>query len=124
MKKMNCWEVKKCGREPGGVHKDLGLCAAAVDTRLHGTHGGKMGGRACWVLAGTLCGGQEQGTFASKYHNCEKCDFYKQVRLEEGSTYTLSIILLKKLQNVKPLFSRDVLNRSGRVLAVPGNAKP
>ena len=27
MKKRNCWEVKQCGREPGGTHeKDLGIC--------------------------------------------------------------------------------------------------
>lgn len=103
MKKMNCWEFKGCGREPGGARKDLGVCPAAVDTRLNGTHGGKMGGRACWVLAGTLCGGKEQGTFAVKYHNCEKCDFYKTVRIEEGPRYNLSIMLLKKLAETKPL---------------------
>ena len=111
MKKQNCWEAKKCGRELGGANKELGVCPAAADTRLHGTHGGKMGGRACWVLAGTLCGGKEQGTFAAKYHNCEKCDFYKQVRLEEGATYTLSIMLLKKLQETKPLFTGNAMAR-------------
>ncbi len=107
MKKLNCWEVKKCGREPGGARKDLGVCPASVDTRLHGTHGGKMAGRACWILAGTMCGGKEQGTFASKYHNCEKCDFYRSVRAEEGPRFTLSIILLKKLQKRPPLISNE-----------------
>ncbi len=106
MKKLNCWEFKGCGREPGGARNDLGVCPASVDTRLHGTHGGKMAGRACWVLAGTLCGGKEQGTFAMKYHNCEKCDFYKAVRAEEGPRYTLSIMLLKKLQET-PSLIRD-----------------
>lgn len=103
MKKLNCWEFKKCGREPGGTKKDLGICPASVDTRLYGAHDGKMGGRACWVLAGTMCGGQEQGTFAKKYHNCEKCDFYKMVRIEEGPRYTLSIMLLKKMEETKPV---------------------
>jgi hypothetical protein len=29
-KKLNCWEVKKCGREPGGVKvKELGVCPAS-----------------------------------------------------------------------------------------------
>lgn len=98
MPKQNCWEVKRCGREPGGVRKDLGICAAAVDNRLNGSHGGKNGGRACWVLAGTLCGGVTQGTFAQKFGNCEKCEFYKQVKREERSAFTLSVNLLQKLK--------------------------
>ncbi len=105
MKKLNCWEFKKCGREQGGARKDLGVCAASVEYRLHGAHGGKHAGRACWVVAGTLCGGEEQGTFAKKYHNCEKCDFYKTVKAEEGPNYTLSILLLKKMNEVKPVVS-------------------
>lgn len=113
MKKINCWEFKKCGREPGGARKDLGACPAAVDTRLHGAHGGKMAGRACWVLAGTLCSGQEQGTFAMKYHNCEKCDFYKLVKSEEGPCYTLSIMLLKRLNETKPLIARKTPASAG-----------
>ena len=28
-------------------------------------------------VAGTLCGGKVQGTFALKLGNCQKCDFYK-----------------------------------------------
>ncbi len=103
MSKLNCWEFKKCGRELGGVRKDLGVCSASVEHRLHGTHGGKHAGRACWVVAGTLCEGQEQGTFAKKYHNCEKCDFYRLVKKEEGPGYTLSIMLLKKLEEIKPV---------------------
>jgi hypothetical protein len=100
MKKMNCWEFMKCGREPKGDKRDLGVCPASVDKRLHGTHSGNMGGRACWVLAGTFCGGREQGTFAAKYSNCEKCDFYKLVRTEEGFRYTLSVVLLNKLNTL------------------------
>lgn len=98
MPKQNCWEVKKCGREPGGARKDLGACAAAADSRLNGTHGGKNGGRACWVLAGTLCGGVTQGTFAQKFGNCEKCEFYQMVKKEEGTAFILSILLLQRLQ--------------------------
>ncbi len=103
MRKLNCWEFNECGREPGGAKKDLGICPAAIDRRLHGVHDGKMAGRACWVVAGTMCGGTEQGTFAKKYHNCEKCNFYKIVRMEEGLRYTLSVILLKKLEEAKPV---------------------
>lgn len=99
MAKINCWEFKKCGREPKGAKaKELGVCPAAADERLNTVHGGKNAGRACWVLAGTLCGGQVQGTFAQKYKNCEICDFYKQVREEEGSEYQLSILLINRLK--------------------------
>ncbi len=99
-RKLNCWEAKKCGREPGGerVH-DLGICPAAEEKRLDGTHGGRNAGRSCWVLAGTLCGGAVQGTFAQKYKNCQVCDFYEQVRKEEFPSFKLSMELLKKLGN-------------------------
>lgn len=96
--RMNCWEYKKCGRERGGARAaELGVCAAAAEVRLNGIHGGKLAGRSCWVVAGTLCGGQEQGTFAQKYHNCEKCDFYQTVKQEEGMRFKLSFVLLNMI---------------------------
>jgi len=103
MKKKNCWEMKKCGREPGGkkVH-ELGVCSATTDQRLDSVHEGKNAGRACWVMAGTLCGGTVQGTFAQKYNHCEVCDFYKTVREEERGSFVFSIVLLKLLKNDAP----------------------
>jgi len=98
MKKLNCWEFKKCGREQRGNHNDdLGVCPVTNEKRLDGAHDGRNAGRACWVVAGTLCGGQVQGTFAKKYLKCENCDFYKLVRKEEGPRYNYSIQLLGKL---------------------------
>ncbi|MDA8098266.1 MAG: hypothetical protein M0042_01420 [Nitrospiraceae bacterium] len=97
--KVNCWEFKQCGREKGGARaEELGVCRAAMEVRMNGVHGGKLGGRACWIVAGTLCGGKEQGTFAQKYHNCEQCDFYRTVKTEEGMKFRLSIVLLGMLQ--------------------------
>ncbi len=83
----NCWEFKKCGRQPGGarVH-ELGICPASVDTKAHGMNGGHNGGRICWALAGTFCGGKVQGSFASKIASCMSCDFYRQVRKEQGAS--------------------------------------
>ncbi len=82
--KTNCWEFKKCGREPGGKKaSELGICPATVSKELDGTHGGKNAGRACWVIAGSLCGGKIQGTYASKLANCWKCDFMNAVKAEE-----------------------------------------
>ena len=86
--RLNCWESKKCGREPGGVKTiELGICPAANNQKFHGIHGGKNGGRACWVLAGTLCGGKVQGTFAAKLSACMRCEFYRRVKHEEGSNF-------------------------------------
>lgn len=86
----NCWEVKKCGREPGGVKAgELGLCSAATDKSYHGTNNGKNGGRSCWLVTGTMCGGTIQGTFAQKEASCLVCDFLKQVKREEGRGFVL-----------------------------------
>ncbi len=99
MKKLNCWEFKNCGREPGGIKvNELGICPAAVEIKLHGTHEGTNAGRSCWVVAGSMCGGRVQGTFAQKYDNCAKCDFFQSVRGEEGVKFELSAILLSKLR--------------------------
>lgn len=64
---MNCWEFKKCGREEGGAKaQEFGVCSAYPDH-----------GHQCARVAGTLCGGKVQGTFASKLPNCMQCEFYK-----------------------------------------------
>ena len=99
MAKQNCWEVKKCGREPGGSKTtELGVCPASTDKALDGINSGKNAGRACWVLAGTLCGGKVQGTFAVKLANCMKCEFYKQVADEEGVNYKSSKVILSQVK--------------------------
>jgi hypothetical protein len=84
MKKLNCWEYKKCGRQLGG-HKaaELGVCPVTTLQTLHGVHGGENAGRACWAIAGSLCGGKIQGTFAQKLHNCWRCEFMNLVKKEE-----------------------------------------
>lgn len=57
---MNCWEFKNCGRDKS---KD---CPAYPNN-----------GTNCWRVAGTMCGGKVQGTFAQKLANCMECDYYK-----------------------------------------------
>ena len=97
--KQNCWEFKKCGREPGGPKvAEFGVCPSATDTRLNGVNSGKNAGRACWAVTGTLCGGQVQGTYAAKLVNCMKCDFYKPMRSEEGKDYKDTKHILEKLK--------------------------
>jgi len=33
--------------------------------------------RRCWLIAGTLCGGEVHGKFADKYSSCTACEFYR-----------------------------------------------
>jgi hypothetical protein len=98
MVKKNCWEVKKCGREPGGAKTaELGICHAATEIKLNGTNEGKNAGRACWAVTGTLCGGKVQGSFAAKMSNCLECEFYKEVQNEEGKNLVGVKKILEKL---------------------------
>lgn len=96
--KKNCWEFKECGRQPGGhrMH-ELGLCPASTESKLHGIHGGTNSGRACWVIAETLCSGEKQGLFGNKFYQCRSCDFYRLVQTEEHPRFVLSPILLKMI---------------------------
>ncbi len=81
MSTKNCWEFRKCGREPGGAHvHELGDCPAATETRVDGVNSGKNGGRTCWAIAGTMCSGRVQGTYAAKMTSCQSCEFYKNVQ--------------------------------------------
>jgi hypothetical protein len=87
----NCWEFTGCGKEAHGLHaKEMGICPAALESRLDGMHGGKNGGRACWVVGGTLCGGQAPPSFAQKRKTCEDCAFYRAVKDEEGDCFILN----------------------------------
>ncbi len=64
-KEIKCWEYMKCGRDRDATTK----CPAYPNF-----------GRVCWAVAGTFCEGKVQGTFAQKYEDCRKCDFYNMVK--------------------------------------------
>jgi hypothetical protein len=96
MKPKNCWEVMKCGREPGGKNEDLGICPAAKSTEFNGINNGELGGRFCWAYAGTFCGGEVQGSVAKKINNCLECAFLKIVQEEEGDKFILTFEDAKK----------------------------
>ncbi len=91
MAKLNCWEFLKCGREGGGAKADqCGVCPAATETRANGVNGGMNGGRVCWAVTGTLCGGRVQGTFAQKLPVClAECEFLKTAMKEERKNLEL-----------------------------------
>ena len=81
MGSLNCWEFKKCGREPGGSRTaELGLCPAAVNPAFYAVHGGKNGGRACWVATSGVVDGDV-------CPECRECEFFQLVRREEGESF-------------------------------------
>lgn len=85
LKKTNCWEFMKCGREPGGSRADeLGVCPAAAAAEFDGINQGLNGGRICWAIPRTICNGSFHGTFTLKLMTCVKCPFFQQVKMEEG----------------------------------------
>jgi hypothetical protein len=103
MMKRNCWEFKDCRRGPGNNDSNEPLCPVCSEKRLHGVHGGSNAGRACWVVAGTMCDGSVQGTFFQKYRACQNCDFYKAVTKDEGSNFLFSVSLHGKLNKKQSL---------------------
>jgi len=83
--KLNCWEVLECGREPGGSREsERGPCSAATETTCDRINGGVNAGRFCWVVSGTLCGDEVQGTLEEKAEACHQCAFFRRVKYEEG----------------------------------------
>ena len=62
---IQCWEYMKCGRDKDATAK----CPAYPNF-----------GKGCWVVAGTFCQGKVQGTFAQKYEDCRKCDFFQTAK--------------------------------------------
>ncbi len=99
MEKLNCWEFKKCGRESGGKNvSEFGVCPAVNEHKANEIHDGKNGGRCCWVIAGTFCEGEIQGTFAKKYDHCKQCDFYAIVKEEEHPYFILSATIINAIQ--------------------------
>lgn len=65
---IKCWEYMQCGRDRDSSIK----CPAHPNF-----------GRVCWAVAGTFCEGKIQGTFAQKYEDCKKCEFYKKAQQKE-----------------------------------------
>lgn len=112
MSKLNCWEMTKCGREPGGDNiKKLGVCAAAIDTASSGTNGGTNGGRICWAVAGPVSGREACGYFVKNKCSCMECEVFKQIKAEEGAHFSLTQVTL---QSDSPVLHRILLYNMAR----------
>jgi hypothetical protein len=89
----------KCGHElKRDESGNQSMCPAASEYRLNGCNGGLNGGRACWVVPGTVCGNKVQGIFATKLVDCLECEFYHLVHEEEREKFIFSDALMRKLK--------------------------
>lgn len=88
IQKKNCWEYLDSGRVPGSEHADeLGVYPAVTGAKFDGINGGKNAGRFCWYVAGTLCSGKVQGTYATRFEDCPKRPFLREVLRQEGESF-------------------------------------
>jgi conjugal transfer pilus assembly protein TrbC len=112
--KINCWEFKKCNRTAERVLPGVRPCPVVTAAEYDGVHDGVMAGRACWVVAGSMCGGKTQGEFAAKFDNCKTCGFFRLVKEQEerpGSSFVATphgMTIYLKLR--KSGFSRRILS--------------
>lgn len=98
-KKLNCWESKKCRRVYGAeMDGSYGICPVYTEKRLDGVNDGRNAGRACWVVAGTMCNDKVQGSFAFKIKGCSSCEFYRLVKKEEGENIVDNQEILNKIK--------------------------
>jgi len=81
-KKLNCWQFKNCNRIFNKSTESV--CPVMLAVEHDGKNGGTNGGRICWQVAGSFCGGKMQGAFVQKLDTCLKCDFARYVFDKEG----------------------------------------
>jgi hypothetical protein len=101
MKKQNCWEHMKCGRQPGGHSTAAsGVCPVSVHEALDGVHGGKNAGRACWAIDNSVCPELMRET-EKKFSGCWKCGFYHRVKNEERSSSEGFITTYRDMKKIR-----------------------
>ncbi len=103
MSRINCWEYKKCGRNPGGANTmRLGICPASYDVAADGVNDGRNGGRVCWSVAGNINNDSPQRRPSGKPRNCLFCDFFMRVCNEEGMRLQMSPPAARKVLSCIP----------------------
>jgi hypothetical protein len=101
MRKQNCWEFTGCGKNISGFTSDeFGVCPAFNCKILNHVHGGMNGGRACWMVTGTMCNNKIQGSYRFKEKNCSRCDFFQLVKKEETGQYVQPEVLLALAEKI------------------------
>ncbi len=90
-----------CRKNVSGFTSDeFGVCPAVTCKTLNGVHGGINGGRACWMVTGTMCGNKIQGSYQYKAESCIQCIFFHHVKKEEGKKYVRPETLLKMAETI------------------------
>ncbi len=98
----------ECGREPGGSNVDeFGACPVPLEQKLNNINEGENAGRACWAVAGTMCFGTVQGTFARKINDCLHCRFIELVKKEEGKNWISTKDILIRLKKSEQAGKRE-----------------
>jgi len=67
---LNCWEIRKCGREKGGEHEEeFGECPVSEMNMGH----------SCWVIAGSFHDGEPYCPRVKnkKIRSCIECGVFK-----------------------------------------------
>ena len=77
-----CWEVKNCKKED---------CPAFESRDLR-----------CWMISGTFCRDEIQGSFHEKIEACRKCNFYQNAQTHQ-SVITIGIVVdsVSEVLNIK-----------------------
>ena len=82
-RKLNCWEYRNCGMEPGGIFSEIyGTCPVPTMMKYDGANGGRGAGRVCWRVKNKATA---KGRDLCRHHrqSCIHCDFYRRVQSEE-----------------------------------------
>jgi hypothetical protein len=83
-RKINCWEFRNCGMEPGGIFSKIyGECPVPEMMKFDGQNGGTGAGRACWMV---MHNGSGIGPFVCRNRrvSCVQCEFFQRVQIEES----------------------------------------
>jgi len=77
-----CWEVKNCSKKDCPAYKSRNL--------------------RCWLVSGTFCRDEIQGSYHEKIEECRKCDVYKKAQ-NHNSMLTMGIVVdaVSEVLNIK-----------------------
>jgi hypothetical protein len=83
--KINCWEFRNCGMEPGGIiSKIYGECPVPKMMKRDGVNGGKGAGRDCWTIMHASASGNGPFICRNSRISCILCEFYHRVQGEKA----------------------------------------
>lgn len=87
--KINCWEFRNCGMEPGGIFAEIyGPCPVPRMMKHDGVNGGRGAGRNCWTIMNSTTQ-KSPNIYRNNRLSCYHCPFFKRVQSEEGLKVTI-----------------------------------